>query len=83
MSENHKTSPVAAEEGVEVPYERIDADTLRKLIEEFVTREWSSLADDGYSLGDKVERVLEQLKSGKVRVVCDLNSGTVNLAAVK
>ncbi|HCE69270.1 MAG TPA: hypothetical protein DER40_17755, partial [Geobacter sp.] len=29
--------------GIEVPLERIDPDTLRRMIEEFVTREWSEL----------------------------------------
>jgi uncharacterized protein YheU (UPF0270 family) len=44
------------------------------MIEEFVTRDWSSLADDGYSLEVKVEQVLEQLKVGKLRVVLQSHS---------
>lgn len=73
----------ADEEGIIVPYDRIDPETLQKLIEEFVTREWSSLSDDGYTLEDKVGQVLEQLRVGKVRVVFDLTTETVNLAAAK
>jgi uncharacterized protein YheU (UPF0270 family) len=42
------------------------------MIEEFVTREGSSFAVDGYSLEVKVEQVLEQLKAGKIGVVFDL-----------
>jgi len=30
-----------AEEGVIVPIERINPNTLRKMVEEFVSREWS------------------------------------------
>ena len=56
------------EEGVEVPYEQINPDTLRKLVEEFVTREWSELSDSGYSLEEK-----------KVKVVFDFTSGTANI----
>jgi len=69
------------EEGIDVPYNQINPDTLKRLIEEFVTREWSSLSDDGYTLEDKVQQVLEQLKVGKVRVVFDQTSQSVNLIA--
>jgi NAD(P)-dependent dehydrogenase (short-subunit alcohol dehydrogenase family) len=34
-----------SEEGVDVPYEQISSATLRALIEEFVSREWSELKD--------------------------------------
>ncbi len=67
------------EEGVEVPFEALDAAALRGLIEEFVTREWSELSDSGYSLEDKVEQVLRQLKEKKVKVVFDLTSNTANI----
>lgn len=70
------------EEGIIVPYEQIYPDTLNRMIEEFVTREWSSLSDDGYSLDEKVEQVLEQLKMGKVNVVFDLTTETANLVGV-
>jgi hypothetical protein len=70
------------EEGIDVPYEQINSETLRSMIEEFVTRDWSSLTDDGYSLDDKVEQVLGQLKEGKVKVVFDFVSGTANIVAV-
>jgi hypothetical protein len=70
------------EEGIEVPYDEINPETLRNMIEEFVTREWSSLTDDGYSLDDKVEQVLEQLKEGKIKVVFDFVSGTANIVTV-
>ncbi|MFZ4860378.1 MAG: YheU family protein [Desulfuromonadaceae bacterium] len=46
---------VYAEEGVVVPIERINPDTLRKMVEEFVTREWSELADADYTFEDKVD----------------------------
>ena len=45
-----KTQTDYHEEGIEVPYENITPDTLRNLVEEFVTREWSDLSDSGYSL---------------------------------
>jgi uncharacterized protein YheU (UPF0270 family) len=68
-----------AEEGVVVPVEQIDPVTLRNLVTEFVTREWTELTDGGSSLESKVEQVLRQLKEGKVLIVFDLKSETCNL----
>jgi len=68
--------------GIEVPLERIDPDTLRRMIEEFVTREWSELGDAGYSLDDKVEQVTRQLKDGTARVVFDVTTESCNIVPV-
>lgn len=68
-----------AEDGVEVPFDRINPETLRKMVEEFVTREWSDLADSDYTFEDKIEQVLLQLKDNKIKVVCDLTSETCNI----
>jgi uncharacterized protein YheU (UPF0270 family) len=68
-----------AEEGVVVPMERINPDTLRKMVEEFVTREWSELADVGFTFEDKIEQVIQQLRDNKIKVVFDLTSETCNI----
>jgi hypothetical protein len=67
------------ENGVDVPFDALSPETLRNLIEEFVTREWAELSDSGYSLEDKVEQVLRQLREKKVKVVFDLTSNTANI----
>lgn len=67
------------EEGVVVPLERINPDTLRRLVEEFVTREWSELGDGACTLDVKVEQVLRQLKDRKVLVVFDVATETCNI----
>jgi len=46
--------PDQHEEGIDIPHERINPDTLQKMIEEFVTREWADPADSGYTLEEKV-----------------------------
>jgi uncharacterized protein YheU (UPF0270 family) len=66
------------EEGVEVPYERINPETLRNMIQEFVTRD-----GDDCSLEDKVEQVLQQLRKKKVKVVLDLRSQTANIVSCR
>ena len=68
-----------AEEGVDVPPERINPDTLRKMVEEFVTREWSDLSDADCTFEDKIEQVLQQLKDNRIKVVFDLTSETCNI----
>ncbi|KAB0671974.1 YheU family protein [Oryzomonas sagensis] len=69
------------EEGVEIPYELINPDTLRNLIGEFVTREWeeSGEASYTYTLDQKIEQVLRQLREGKARIVFDATSESCNI----
>ena len=70
------------EEGVIVPHDRISPDTLRKMVEEFVTRDWSELTDAGRTLDDKIEQVIQQLKDGRAKVVFDLTTETCNIIPV-
>jgi uncharacterized protein YheU (UPF0270 family) len=71
------------EEGVDVPYEQINPETLFNMIKEFVTREWSDLSDSGFTQEEKVEQVLQQLRDKKAKVVFDFTSGTVNIVACR
>ena len=68
-----------AEEGVDVPLDRVNPETVRKMVEEFVTREWSDLSDAECTFEDKIEQVLKQLKDNKIKVVYDLTSETCNI----
>ncbi|PLX95883.1 MAG: hypothetical protein C0619_00570 [Desulfuromonas sp.] len=67
------------EQGVEVPYKQIDPDTLRRMIQEFVTRDGADWAETGCSLEEKVDQVLRQLQNRQIKVVFDLTSQTANL----
>lgn len=71
-----------SEDGVDLPLDRIDPDTLRNMVEEFVTREWSELTDAGCSLDEKIEQVIQQLKADKAKVVFDLTTETCNIVPV-
>ena len=68
-----------AEEGVIVPHHRISPDALRKMVEEFVTRDWSEFNDARCTLDEKVEQVLRQLKGDRAKVVFDLTTETCNI----
>ncbi|HEY5673780.1 MAG TPA: YheU family protein [Malonomonas sp.] len=74
-----KTTTDQQEEGLEVPYAQLDPETLQRMIQEFVSRDGADWADIGCTLEDKVEQVLAQLRSNKIKVVFDLKSETVNL----
>ena len=72
-----------SEEGVEIPLDRIEADILRGLIGEFVTREWEELGDARFTLENKIEQVHRQLKEHKAKVVFDLSSNTANIVVCR
>ncbi len=67
------------EDGVLVPYDQISPDTLRNMVSEFVTREWSEMADSGYSIDSKIQQVLQQLHDGRAQVVFDMVTETCNI----
>jgi hypothetical protein len=67
------------EEAIDIPLERINPHTLRNMIEEFVTREWSELADSEHSLDEKVAQVMQQLKNRQARIVYDSITETWNI----
>jgi len=71
------------EEGVEIPLDRINPDTLRRMIEEFVTREWDNHADFEYTLDEKVNQVLRQLNEKRAKIVFDCASKTWNIIACR
>ncbi len=70
---------ITSEETVDIPLDRIDSDILRKMIEEFVTREWSETGDSEYSLDEKVEQVRQQLHDKRAKIVYDATSETWNI----
>lgn len=72
-----------SEEGVEIPLDRIEADILRGLIGEFVTREWEELGDAPFTLENKIEQVHRQLKEHGAKVVFDLSSNTANIVVCR
>lgn len=64
------------EEGIEIPLDRIKPDTLRSMLEEFVTREW---ADEESTLESRIEQVLRQLRERKAKVMYDFRTETWNI----
>lgn len=80
MSQEKHDQP---EEGLEIPFEQINPETLLNMLREFVTREWADLGDSGYTLDDKVTQVLRQLEARTARVVYDVTTESWNIVAAK
>ncbi|WP_422460029.1 YheU family protein [Endozoicomonas sp. ALB115] len=61
-----------------IPHDMIEPETLKSLIEEFVSREGT---DNGYddALAKRVAQVLSRLKSGDMVIVFDQESQTPNI----
>ncbi len=66
-------------EPIEVPHGRLAPDTLRSLIEEFVTRDGTDYGSAERSLDSKIDQVHSQLERGEVRIVFDPETGTANI----
>ncbi|HTQ98673.1 MAG TPA: YheU family protein [Candidatus Acidoferrum sp.] len=64
---------------MEIPHTALEPDTLRNLVEEFVTREGTDYGPNVYSLDDKVRHVLRQLDRGTVVIVYDGGTQTCHI----
>ena len=73
------TAGDSQEEGVEIPYEQINPETLEHMIQEFVTRDGADWGDAGCTLEDKVGQVFGQLRARKIKVVFDLRAQAANI----
>lgn len=67
---------------MDIPYQSLNSQTLRALIEEFVTRDGTDYGDSEISLDRKVEQVMRQLKAGKIRISFDSETESCDLREV-
>ena len=59
--------------------ERLAPETLRKVIEEFVSREGTDYGDRVFELEEKIAHVRRQLERGEACIVFDPDSETCNI----
>ena len=64
---------------VEIPPAELSADALRGVVEAFVLREGTDYGTRSFSLDEKVEHVMSQLKRGEAKIMFDPNSETVGI----
>jgi uncharacterized protein YheU (UPF0270 family) len=68
---------------MEVPYASLQTDTLRRVVEEFVTRAGTDYGERERTLEEKIADVVRQLEHGEAKLVFDLETNAVNIVPVK
>ena len=66
---------------VEVPHEQLAPEVLRRLIEEFVTRDGTDYGTVERTLAEKVAVVMRQLEAGEVAIVVDAEHEAIDIVA--
>tara|TARA_R110002110_G_scaffold2830_1_gene14180 strand:+ start:117263 stop:117469 length:207 start_codon:yes stop_codon:yes gene_type:complete len=64
---------------MEIPYTELSSDTLRSLIEEFVSREGTDYGQSAYTIDDKVRHVMRQLENKQAYINYDADSTSCNI----
>jgi len=64
-----------------IPCDQLSPDTLRAVIEEFVTRDGTDYGKIEVPLEQKVNQVYKELKSGKAVILFDTKEQTCNIFA--
>ena len=66
---------------MQIPHTALDADTLRALLEEFVSREGTDYGKRVFSLDEKVQHVQRQLDKGQAFIVYDPRSESCHIVS--
>jgi uncharacterized protein YheU (UPF0270 family) len=66
---------------VEVPHAELAPGVLRRLVEEFVTRDGTDYGAVERTLAEKVAAVMQQLESGELAIVVDLSSEAIDIVS--
>lgn len=64
---------------MEIPYTQLPEDTLRAIIEEYITREGTEYGEREYTLEQKVEQLKKQLQRREVLISYDPDTQTCQL----
>jgi uncharacterized protein YheU (UPF0270 family) len=68
---------------IEIPPSRLGDETLRRLVEEFVTRDGTDYGNTEKTVAQKVADVMRQLRRREIRIVFDKETQTANLVRVE
>lgn len=67
---------------MQIPWTSLSADTLRAVIEEFVTREGTDYGEGNVPLEHKVDTVQQQLQAGHVGLFYDVETESCTLLPI-
>ncbi len=66
---------------MKIPYDKLQPDTLRRVIREFVLREGTDYSHKEYEIEGKIQSVLNQLKDGSADLFFNPENETFNILA--
>jgi len=64
-----------------IPHERLSSESLKSLIEEFVTRDGTDYGETDVPLQRKIDQVMRQILSGKTVILFHESSQTVDIVS--
>ena len=64
-----------------MPHAELAPEVLRRLIEEFVTRDGTDYGAVERTLGEKVAAVMQQLEAGELAIMVDTEHETIDIVA--
>jgi uncharacterized protein len=67
---------------MDIPWKELQSETLRALVEEFVSRHGTDYGMHEASFETKVSQVMRQLENGKAKVVFDPDSESCDIREV-
>lgn len=67
---------------MEIPYQQLSKEALKHVIEEFVGREGTDYGEREWTMAQKVEEVLMQLRLGQAVILYDADSESCTIAAL-
>lgn len=71
------------DKGVVVPWEQLEAVTLRRVAESFVTREGTDYGEREVTLSQKTDEVLAQLRRGEAQILFSIEEETLDIVPVR
>jgi len=79
MDDERETEDAARR--VAVPHVQLAPEVLRRLVEEFVTRDGTDYGAIERTLAERVAAVMQQLEAGEVAIVVDVEHETIDVVA--
>ena len=67
---------------MEIPYRQLSKEALEGIVKDFVLREGTEYGEREFSLKEKVEQVMNEVQSGRARIVFDPDGETCNILPV-
>ena len=67
---------------MDIPYQELNPETLRGIIEDFVLREGTDYGHQDYTLDQKIKAVEKQLERGLAKIVYDPEDETCSIVRV-